>query len=80
MILGVTLLVVLGTIIGAVLYGRAQSKAKSVEEWALGFGELATVEGPEELVERMRQRIGIEADVGHGDVRLLQAAPVTPQQ
>ncbi|MBY0619151.1 sodium:solute symporter family protein [Sphingomonas ursincola] len=43
MILGVTLLVVLGTIIGAVLYGRAQSKAKSVEEWALGGRRMGTL-------------------------------------
>ena len=43
MILGVTLLVVLGTIVGAVLYGRAQSKAKSVEDWALGGRRMGTL-------------------------------------
>jgi SSS family solute:Na+ symporter len=43
MILTVTLSVVLGTILGAILYGRRQARAKSVEDWALGGRQMGTL-------------------------------------
>jgi SSS family solute:Na+ symporter len=43
MILVLTLAVVLGTILGAVIYGRRKARAKTVEEWALGGRRMGTL-------------------------------------
>jgi SSS family solute:Na+ symporter len=43
MILGLILAIVCGTMLGAVLYGRAQQKARTVEEWALGGRRFGTL-------------------------------------
>jgi SSS family solute:Na+ symporter len=43
MILTITLCVVLGTIAGALIYGRQKVKAKSVEDWALGGRQFGTL-------------------------------------
>jgi solute:Na+ symporter, SSS family len=43
MTLAITLLIVLGTIVGAVLFGRQKTKAKSVEDWALGGRQFGTL-------------------------------------
>jgi SSS family solute:Na+ symporter len=43
MILPLILVIVCGTMLGAILYGRAQQKAKTVEEWALGGRRFGTL-------------------------------------
>lgn len=43
MIVAIILSIVGGTVLGAILYGRAQQKARNVEEWALGGRRMGTL-------------------------------------
>jgi SSS family solute:Na+ symporter len=43
MILGITLAIVLGTVLGAILYSRRQMKAATLAEWAVGGRSFGTI-------------------------------------